>query len=942
MNLRHIAIYSILVVFMLQSATAQGRFTAKEERFVDAKMEKMSIIEKVGQLIMASCDSEINKAKTEQVFRLIDSCKIGGVCFFKGSQSAVWNLRKAFSARSSLPLFYAIDGEWGLGMRLDDGYAFPRALALGALQPKDTLLVYNMGLNIGKQCKTLGISINFAPSLDINLNPLNPIINSRSFGEDYQRVAMLSSQYVQGLQAAGVMAVGKHFPGHGDTETDSHLDLPIIPHSRNFIDSIDAYPFIFNIKRGIQGIMVAHLSVPALDSVNPSSLSGKVVRDYLVKDLKYNGLIFTDGLNMKGITKHYGSGQAAILALSAGIDVLLMPDNIFAARDSVLAAVNDGRLSLKQVNEKCRKVLLWKNRLGLFASEDKDTTSQPFVMSESLLTEAKSIDNALSYRLITLIQNNDTLLPLNTAAKPNICFLPCDDTKFDTLIAEMKRYYDVKVVDFRSLPDTSAILLLGVGGKIAASATTNYGVGEGTLAKLDSISKSYPNTTLLLFANPYVLRSIDSLCFRSILVAYQTNASLQRSVGRALFCKHDFAASLPVTASENFTLGMRYERKSTGYDYSIPLKAGLDTAKFRIIDSIANNGIVQKAYPGCQIAVYKDTTLVFYRNYGFLTYDSLRAVTDNTLYDVASLTKILATTLSIMKLVEDEEINLDDKLSKYLPYLKKTNKKNITIKEVMSHFARLKAWYPFYKEQMQAPDSLKANYNRQYVLETIANTDLIEKNKYLYSDLGFILLGDLVEKVTGQPLDEFVSENFYAKMGLTHTLFNPDGIIADSTIAPTENDTLWRKKLIAGQVHDQTSSLMGGVAGHAGLFSTAKEVAALCQVLLNGSYDGVEYLKMSTLKTFNHRYFAKKLNRRALGFDKPLIHDVSTHCSKYASQESFGHSGFTGTYFWIDPAENLIYVFLSNRVYPDSSNNRLSNMNIRTDINDLIYQSLKK
>jgi CubicO group peptidase (beta-lactamase class C family) len=619
-----------------------------------------------------------------------------------------------------------------------------------------------------------------------------------------------------------------------------------------------------------------------------------------------------------------------------------MSENTYEAQNAVLQAVEQGQLSEKLINDKCRKVLSWKYDMGLFANVITPNRNQKPLIDNAILEDAKAIDSALSYHLLTLLRNDDEVLPLNAASKQNICFLPCDNTKFDSLIAELKRHYPITIADSATVIDSNAIVLLAVGGSISQNASTNYGVSQAVVSKLSCLSKQYKNSVLLLLANPYVLKSIDSLDFKAIVVAYQTNQTLQTAVGKAIFENKTYTASLPVTASEKYGVGERYKKKIPPYDYSDVAKAGLDVEKFRLIDSIANMGVSKMAYPGCQIVVYKDSSLVFSRNYGYQTYDSTALVSDTTTYDLASLTKIFATTLSVMKLFEDGKLDLDDKLSKFLPYLRKTNKANITIKEVMSHFARLKAWYPFYKEQMQAPDSLKATYDRQYILSAIAKTELGEKNKYLYSDLGFILLGDLVEVVSKQPLDEFVWDNFYAKLGLQRTTFNPEGVISDSLIAPTENDTLWRRTLVRGQVHDQTSFLLGGVAGHAGLFSSAKEVAVLCHLLLYGSYDGVQYLKPSTIATFNHRYYAKKMNRRALGFDKPLINDKSSHCSKFASQASFGHSGFTGTYFWIDPEQNLIYVFLSNRVYPDASNNKLSNLDIRTNINDLIYEALKR
>ncbi|MDR1726259.1 MAG: serine hydrolase [Bacteroidales bacterium] len=908
-------------------------------QFVSHLIQKMSLEEKIGQIIMVAADSETGKANINNVGKMIDSCKIGGVCFFKGTQTAVASLTKTFNTKSKIPLFFAIDAEWGTGMRLSDGYSFPRALALGALDFKDTLLLYEMGINIAQQLKNLGIQINFAPSLDINLNWQNPIINSRSFGENKEKVTILSHYYIKGMQSQGVMAVAKHFPGHGDTETDSHLDLPLITHSKSFIDSVDVFPFKYNISKGLWGIMVAHLSIPAFENVEndttkilPTSLNSKIINDYLINDLKFKGLVFTDGLNMKGITKYYGSGEAAVMAVIAGVDVLLMPENCYEAANAIRKAVEENRINEELIDKKCKKIIEWKYDMGLFSDET-------LVMSDNVIEKANEIDSLLSYSVLTLLNNKDNILPIKA---DTLNFLIYSDSKLDTLVAVISKHCAVKIVENINALDTNTPIFIAVGGSISQTAATNYGVSSFVVASIDSIAKTHKNIILLLFANPYVLKSFDSINFNAIVVAYQTNALLQKAVGNALMEKKYYTASLPVTASEKYKVGDSYKEKPIEYDYFSVEKAGLDVDKFRKIDSIANLGIKKKAYPGCQIAVFKDSSLVFYRNYGYQTYDSIQKVSDSTTYDLASVTKILATTISIMKLYEEKKININDKLSDYLPYLKKTNKAKITIKETLSHYAQLKAWYPFYKEQMQAEDSLKYKFNKDYVLKKIIESDLGEKNKYVYSDLGFILLGDLVEKVSEQSLDEFAKENFYEPMGLDYTAFNPQNKISDSLFAPTERDTLWRKTLVSGKVHDQTATLMNGIAGHAGLFSTAKEVTALCEVLLCGKYKGVQYIEPQTLEIFNKRYFEKKGNRRALGFDKPFIKDKSTHCSPFASQKSFGHSGFTGTYFWIDPEYNLIYVFISNRVYPDATNNKLATMNIRTDISSLIYEAITK
>ena len=632
-------------------------------------------------------------------------------------------------------------------MRLKDMYSFPRNAKFGLLPPDADSIVYRMGAEIGRQCREMGIHVNFAPVADINSNPKNPVIGTRSFGTDPERVAQLATMYALGQQSQGVMAVAKHFPGHGDTDKDSHLELPVINHTRAYIDSIDTYPFRRLIDAGVEGVMVAHLQVNALDPKQPSSLSPAIINGLLKQELGFDGLVFTDGIDMKGITNTYSNGAAELAAVLAGNDIILLPPDVPQSIAAIknAAVMNDSIWAL--IDYHCRRVI-----------------------------KAK-------YHYVRPYIHNDIRVP-----------------------------------------------------------------GE--------------------------------------------------------------------------------EHQETCRSIVLDLNLNLD----RRIDSVVQRAIDAHAMPGCQVLVMHKGHVALERCYGHLTYDSSSApVTPQTLYDLASLTKVCATTLAIMKLVDEGEITINDKLSQYLPYLVRTDKRNITIKQAMSHCAGLKAYDALWK-QTSDYDSL---------LLLVAQSPLNLTDNYCYSDFGFILLADLVEHVSGQPLDDYVDEHFYTPMGLKSTLFNPLDAHFQDSIAPTERDSL--RGLICGQVHDPNAYAFGGVSGHAGLFSNAREVGRIMQMLLNGGkLDGHRYLKQKTVDTFTRRHYEKQNNRRALGFDKPLFNPSKNgQCAMEATQDSYGHTGFTGTMLWVDPAYDLIYVFLSNRVHPSASPNRLAQMNVRTDIQSIIYSLIK-
>lgn len=940
---------SIFLLVLSLNIMAQQAIISKQKgrtKYVRHQVENMTLKEMVGQMIMIDSYALADSNYYKNVLYQIDSNNVGGVCFFKGTQKDLLKLNRLYDEHAKIPLFVAIDGEWGLNMRLTDIETFPVALSLGALPKNKYHLVRDMAEVIAEQCNSLGIHINFAPVVDINVRADNAVINMRSFGQDKYKISLLAREYVKGLQENGVMAVVKHFPGHGDTEVDSHKATPQITHSKTFIDSIDTYPFRYNIDKGAWGVMAGHLQVNALspDSLKPASINKDIIDSYLVKKLNFNGLVFTDAMNMKGLTNLYGEGEAEVLAVLAGVDIILMPENTDKAIQAILKAVEDGRISKELIKKKCEKILEWKYDMGLYKKRGKYSMPDAHTVAKT-----KRINTQIAENVLTFIgKKQEKLIPENITSKDSITMIVIGGANYDSLIDNLKPY-NVKPVyisskmkhkDIDSIVsgiDSNISVLTAFGGARFSSSKAHYGIADNTIYSLKTIEKRFKdNNLVLMFANPYVFKMIDSsYACRGFVVAYENNAYTQRAMARLLKGEINANGSLPVSVKRGSMSDMEEDEISD--EDKFYMDNNISISVVHQIDSIALKGIKEKAYPGCQILIAKDGKIVYNKNFGYYTYDNKKEVSYNTMYDIASLTKVMATTLAVMKLYEQNMINLDAAVSTYIPELKKLEAGELTIRELLSHYTTLPATYPFQRKKIK-PNNVHAG-----ILKEFKNVP-VKPKKYVYSDLNFLLLQYAVENIVKEDLDKYLQREFYTPLKLQNTTFNPllNGVSTDN-IAPTENDTVYRHELICGTVHDPLAYLNNGVCGNAGLFSTATDLFAITQMLLNkGTYDGHKYLKSSTVDAFNRRYYSDKGIRRALGFDKPLINSKSEHCSRYASQSSYGHSGFTGTYLWIDPQNNTIVIFLSNRVYPTATPNKLAQMNIRTDINDLVYKMFVK
>lgn len=915
------------------------------DRWVDSVMNKMSLREQVAQLMVVRVPRQMNKKQQREFDKLISSQGVGGVCFFAGTSHEQLHMTRHLQQEARVPLMVSIDAEWGLGMRLTDCYSFPRQMLIGALPEEYDSLVYEMGCAVSEQCRKMGIHVNFVPVVDLNSNPANPVIGTRSFGENRQRVSRKAAMYAAALRHNNILATAKHFPGHGNTETDSHHDLPIIRSSAATMDSLDLYPYRQMMRSGLPGVMIGHMHVEAYDTTSglPSSLSPVIVTDLLRKRMGFRGLVFTDGLDMKAVTKQYKDGQAELLALRAGADVLLLPPDAKVAIKTIEEAAKCDTALQRIIGDRCRRVLRAKYRYVVLPQRHNKLD----VPSREDREHCEKIAYRMATKAITLIENPQALLPLDGEARVM-------RVTADAMPARVQQgAYDAVVVDLCC--------------SLTPGRNASYGVADTTWTSLARLARCGTPVVLRIFGSPYVLGCNGYNCLLAdsaqvaVVMAYQNHPQVRAAADSLLYGTEHFVGLLPVTAG----------RYPEGYKYKVPKAvaqsdpdallraAGLDVAAFRRIDSIALDGIAKKAYPGCQVLVAKDGAVVYNRCYGRLTYDKDAPVVDtNTVYDLASLTKVVATTLAVMRLVDAGKIHLDDHLSRYLPYLKHTSHSKITVKQALSHCARLKAFDAYWREVplysaadidtsealQVAPDGYVERNAADLVLKQIAASKPNKERGYVYSDLGFILLADMVRYVSGQTVDVFMQQQFYEPLGMTSTAYRPlQHGIDIHRIAPTEELEVYRQCALRGYVHDPNAAAMGGVAGHAGLFSTAADLARLYLMLLNGGeMDGRRYLSEQVLQQFNHRYYVHQGNRRALGYDKPLINDPSKHVSPYASQQSYGHTGFTGTMVWVDPEEDLIYIFLSNRVCPDAKENRLAKLNIRTAIQDEIYKSIEQ
>jgi beta-glucosidase-like glycosyl hydrolase/CubicO group peptidase (beta-lactamase class C family) len=968
--------WMLLVLAFAQANTAVAQLTNKyplkatdsiaQTQWVDSVYQSLDNREKIAQLFMVDLFSNKGKAHEDRVRILVEKYRIGGVIFSKGGPDRQAVLTNELQAKSKTPMLVAMDAEWGLAMRLDSTYAFPWNMTLGANAKSNHS--YEVGKRIGQHCKRLGVHINFAPDVDINTNPLNPIIGNRSFGEDMFNVTDKASAFMKGMQSTGTLACAKHFPGHGDTDQDSHKVLPTVGFSAARIDSVEVYPYRRLIDEGLASAMVAHLNIPSLEPRPgyPTSISTKVVTGMLKEQLGFNGLIFTDALNMKGASNFSAPGEIDLQAFKAGNDVLLISEDVPKSIAMIEKALEDKDITAARLEHSVKKILRAKYIVGLnnYQPINRDH------LYEDLNSEKDDVvyENAIS-DAITVLKNKEELLPLKNLETKKIAYVALGDDSGQVFFQELKKYAQVDEIQGDQL-DVLLSRLEKYNTVIIGFHRSNdnpwksHSMTSKQLNWLYEIARTH-DVIFNAFVNPYMLSQLQTTTnFESIIMSYQNSDVAQKVSAQMIFGARNSSGRLPVSAGDFMVGAGKNIASIKRLSYSSnPTSVGLNSNILKKIDSVAQFTINKRAAPGMQILVARRGKVIFDKTYGYHTYETSKKVHFDDIYDIASVTKIIATLPLVMELVEQNAIQLDDNIGSLDPSLLNSNKENITLREMLSHFARLKPWIPFYKYTLDSIDlkplkefyktSLDENYDlpvadrlfanhsmNDTIFNRIIKSDLNKKREYKYSDLPYYILKRFIENREGRNLDELTSTHFYTTMGMNNTGYLPLNKFAKSRIVPTENDTVFRNQLLQGYVHDQGAAMQGGIGGHAGLFSNANDIAKMMQMYMQGGYyGGQRYFKEETIDQFNTCYYCEEDVRRGVGFDKPQLEESGPTCG-CVSGKSFGHSGFTGAYTWADPEQEIVYVFLSNRVHPDASNRTLITENIRTNIQQIIYDAI--
>jgi beta-glucosidase-like glycosyl hydrolase/CubicO group peptidase (beta-lactamase class C family) len=946
------------------------------QKWADSVYEKLTDEERIGQLIVVRLSKIDPKTKkrvplTDQVEAYVKKYNVGGVCLFQGSptEQAMWMNRLKKMART--PILFSIDGEWGLSMRIPDSIIpLPRQMMLGALS--DSSIVYEYGKVVANQCKRMGIQMNYAPVIDVNNNPNNPVINDRSFGEVKEKVARFGIQYIKGMEDNGVMACVKHFPGHGDVAVDSHLDLPVINKSLEELEQLEFYPFRKAFEAGVSSAMIAHLYIPSIDnrSNRATSLSKNNIDTLLRQEFKFNGLAITDGLEMKGVKKFFPDGELAVEAIMAGNDLLCIPDSVPQVVEKLMEAVKANRITAKEIETHCKKVLLAKYQ---FVLQNNDTVALQNLTSD-LNKEVPVLREKIAEQAITLVSKEDALFfPLDVEKHRNkLAYVAVGIKSPNAITKQMEStfgasvfYFDFNVKNKDSIARMKDSLIrnyqavvVGI-HQINRAPANNFGISNEAVTLVRELQEKTKALTII-FGNAYAAKNWNYA--PNLVVAYEDDSIVQKTMMRLLLGKINYRGVLPVTVSDNLKSGKGIFAQQRLMQYELPSAYIAQSDAAIQLDSTVEDAIKKKALPGCVVLATKNGKVIFEKAYGHHTYLQEQLVQTGSIYDLASLTKILATTLAIMRMYDEGCIDLNRAISHYLPEIEHTNKANIPLYQLLLHEGGLIPYIPYYKETLDdkgnASDAYFTSINKDcnhilvaedlYIDERFIDTfyqrilssEVSDSGKYVYSDNDFILLGKIVERQSGLSLDEYCKKYFYVPMGLNSISYLPLDKMRYERIIPSTKETGFRNKELRGYVHDQGSAIMGGIAGHAGLFGNAYDIACLMQMLIDkGTWGDKKYINKETIEKFT-AYQGK--SRRGLGFDKPEK-DNETRAEPYpsalCSSQTFGHTGFTGTCVWADPKEEIIFVFLSNRIYQDQG--VFKTLNLRSKVQDCVYRFAK-
>lgn len=959
----------------------------KMNHWVDSVFDAMSYDERIGQLFMPVANPTLDNRNMQLLMRYVNEVKVGGILFHKGNPETQAEVTNRLQKASHIPLMISLDGEWGLSMRLDGTTRFPKNMMLGAIEDISLLEAY--GEEVGRQCNEMGIHINFAPDMDVNSNHANPVIGLRSFGEDPDAVAEKGIAYARGLENMGVLSVAKHFPGHGDTADDSHYTLPAVRHSLERLDSVELLPFKRYIYEGFAGVMTGHLFVPALDKTanRPSSLSKSIITDLLQKKLGFQGLCFTDALAMKGASAGK-SDNACVKALLAGNDILLASAAPISDFVAVKEAIKEGVLDLKDIEARCLKVLRYKYIAGL--NEYKPIEIKG--LSERLNTaHAAWLVAKLNAEAITIVRNEAECLPLKGIGERKIAALSLGDVVGNDFQKMLCRYDSVAC--FSLGRNATADQIQSVYRQLGQYDVIICAINTVRIPETQALRELAAKKEVILtfFTMPYFSSKYEASVknAKGVVMAYEATSLAQEYAAQVIFGGVPAKGKLPVSIPGLYFAGTGMFTEQVRLGYHEPEEVGLNPQRMDVIDAIVKEGLTEGAYPGCQVLVAKDGMIVYNKAFGYVDMNKKQKVTDKSVYDLASVSKASGTLLAVMKAYDEKKFTLNSKIAEFVPELKGSDKEELMIRELLYHQSGLIPTINFYLKTIDKKSYSGSLYSASkktthpirfdaktfvrndfsylpemvsvrkqpgysiqvardfYVNDTFKDTIIQEikdsrlgiRGRYMYSCVNFILLKMMVEKQMNKPMDQFLRTSFYDRLGARTTTYNPLQRMDSLQIVPTENDRFVRRQLLRGYVHDEAAAFQGGVSGNAGLFSHAEDLAKVLQLLLyQGTYGGEQLLSRETTRLFTQ---SKSPNsRRGLGFDKPVTgNSKSSPCGVLAPASVYGHTGYTGTCFWVDPDNQLIYIFLTNRVNPNRANTKLFSLDIRTRIQDAIYKS---
>ena len=921
---------------------------------VDGLLERLTLREKVGQLVMpwllgnyAAFDSE----EYDTLAAWVDSLKVGGIIMSIGSPLEIAAKLNALQARSALPLLVAADLEWGSGMRLSGGTAFPMPMAIAAGGWVSD--AYELGRVTALEARAVGIHMTFSPVVDLNNNPANPIINTRAFGDNPTSTAPLLRAYVRGATDYGLFTTAKHFPGHGDTDLDSHIELPVVRGCWNRLDSLELEPFRTAIRAGVTAVMTAHVAVPCVtdDVPEPATLSRTVMTDILRDSLGFTGVVATDALTMGAIVRAYGAGESAVLAFLAGSDLLLMPSDTKAAIEAVVAAVESGRISLDRLDRSVRRVLALKEQAGLFRRRSVSLDSVPTVVAKRAFAHLAA---DMAARSLTLVQPGTIAQFRGTRDRTAVIVFGRENnlSAGNTLVAELRAQGET-VSAFRLYPASgassydSARVVIARAPRVIFAVNVRVVSGLGHIAMPDSLAglilatqRSTPSL-VVSFGNPYLLNQLPGY-LGGYLLAWSGIDPAERAVARAVAAGAPIRGHLPISLGTDFPRGHGIElAPGTASDTSLVVSDDLPERADSAFDYDAleqvrlflQARVEDGAFPGAVLIVGHRGAVAYRTAVGHYGEDDPRAVSDSTVYDLASLTKVIGLTTAAMILVADGALDLDRPVVDYLPEFTGRGKRRVLVRHLLTHTSGLPAWVPLHLQSDTPEDAIKLVL--QQPLEAIPG------ERYLYSDLGAITMAQVVERVSGEPLDVFLERRVFGPLGMRRTRFLPPESWRPM-IAPTEWDP-WRARLVWGEVHDENAYRLGGVSGHAGLFSTGPDLARFALWLLGAWHgrlpeDAILQLPQDVVREFTRRQPGPEGSTRALGWDTPSATGRSS-AGTLLSRDSFGHTGFTGTSIWIEPERELVVILLTNRVHPTRENRAI--LDIRGQVADLVVQSMR-